>query len=105
MISTIIKILNLKEKYYFKYILILMFVNSFFELVSLAVFYPFIKFLTDATYGLDFVNRYLIKFDYQSANHTFIGTLYFIITAEFPSDSDVQLRKKSLQSKDKKTVE
>ena len=34
-----------------------------------------------------------------------IYTMKVLVTAEFPSDSDVQLRKTGLQSKDKKTVE
>jgi len=78
MISTIIKILNSEEKYYFKYILILMFINSFFELVSLAVFYPLIKFLTNETYGLDFINSYLAKFNYQIVNENELIYFYLV---------------------------
>ena len=77
MISTIIKILNSEEKYYFKYILILMFINSFFELVSLAAFYPLIKFLTNETYGLDFINSYLTNFNYQIENENEL--IYFYL--------------------------
>ena len=82
MISTIIKILNSEEKYYFKYILILMFINSFFELVSLAVFYPLIKFLTNETYGLDFINSYLAKLNYQIENENetcYLRTNYYLL--------------------------
>ena len=78
MISTIIKILNSEEKYYFKYILILMFINSFFELVSLAVFYPLIKFLTNETYGLDFINSYLAKLNYQIENENELIYFYLV---------------------------
>ena len=45
-----------------------------------------------------------MSFDYQGNSTMFFdGVLYFMVTAQFP-DSDVQLRKTGLQSKDKKTV-
>jgi ATP-binding cassette, subfamily B, bacterial PglK len=68
MIASIYKLLNFREKYHFKYIFILLCINSLLELMSLAIFYPLIKFLTDGNYGMATINNYLIKFDYQIIN-------------------------------------
>ena len=75
MINNIYKILNSKEKIFFKYIFFLMMINSSLELISLAVFYPLVKFLTDNTYGMDVINAYLAEFNYEITNSN--GLLFF----------------------------
>ena len=68
MIKSIYKLLNSNEKKYFNYIFFLLCLNSIFELISLAVFYPLIKFLIDDTYGLTVINNYLLKLNYENIN-------------------------------------
>jgi ATP-binding cassette, subfamily B, bacterial PglK len=79
MINNIYKILNSKERMFFKYIFFLMVINSALELVSLAVFYPLIKFLTDNTYGMDAINTYLAEFNYEITSSN--GLLFFFLGA------------------------
>ncbi len=83
MIASIYKLLNSREKNYFKYIFILLCLNSLFELISLAIFYPLIKFLTDNAYGMATINSYLVKFNYQIINTNeliffFLGVILII---------------------------
>jgi ABC-type bacteriocin/lantibiotic exporter with double-glycine peptidase domain len=79
MINNIYKILNSKERIFFKYIFFLMVINSALELISLAVFYPLVKFLTDNTYGMDAINAYLAEFNYEITNSN--GLLFFFLGA------------------------
>ena len=56
-----------------------MVINSSLELISLAVFYPLVKFLTDNTYGMDAINAYLVEFNYEITNSN--GLLFFFLGA------------------------
>lgn len=56
-----------------------MVINSSLELISLAVFYPLVKFLTDNTYGMDTINAYLVEFNYEITNPN--GLLFFFLGA------------------------
>ena len=79
MIQSIYKLLNLSEKNYFKYIFALLCLNSVFELLSLAVFYPLIKFLVDDTYSMATINSYLVNYKYQITNTNELIFLYLAL--------------------------
>ena len=51
MIQSILKILNISEKKYLIFILILLCINSLLELFSLAIFYPILSLLFDENYN------------------------------------------------------
>ena len=52
MIQSILKLLNTSEKKYFNFIFVLLCLNSLFELISLAIFYPTLTLLFDENYDL-----------------------------------------------------
>ena len=74
MIKKILRLLNDSEKKYFNFIFILLCINSFFELVSLAVFYPTLSILFDENYDFTKIDDLLNNFDIQIIN--FNGYLY-----------------------------
>jgi len=74
MIKKILRLLNDSEKKYFNFIFILLCINSFFELVSLAVFYPTLSILFDENYDFTKIDDLLNNFDIQIIN--FDGYLY-----------------------------
>lgn len=74
MIKSILRLLNDSEKKHFNYIFILLCINSFFELVSLAVFYPTLSILFDENYDFTKIDNLLNNFDIQIIN--FNGYLY-----------------------------
>ena len=77
MIQTVYKLLNSGEKKYFKFILFLLCLNSIFELISLAIFYPLLSFLIDSTYDISIINNFLDKFNYQIT--TYKGLIFFFL--------------------------
>jgi ATP-binding cassette, subfamily B, bacterial PglK len=77
MIKSILRLLNDSEKKHFNYIFILLCINSFFELVSLAVFYPTLSILFDENYDFTKIDNLLNNFDIQIIN--FNGYLYFFL--------------------------
>ena len=77
MIKSILRLLNDSEKKHFNYIFILLCINSFFELVSLAVFYPTLSILFDENYDFTKIDNLLNNFDIQIIN--FNGYLYFFM--------------------------
>jgi ABC-type multidrug transport system fused ATPase/permease subunit len=74
MIKSILRLLNDSEKKHFNYIFILLCINSIFELVSLAVFYPTLSILFDENYDFTKIDNLLNNFDIQIIN--FNGYLY-----------------------------
>ena len=78
MIKSILRLLNDSEKKQFNYIFILLCINSFFELVSLAVFYPTLSILFDENYDFTKIDNLLNNFDIQIIS--FNGYLYFFFS-------------------------
>ena len=74
MIKSVLRLLIDSEKKYFNYIFILLCINSFFELISLAVFYPTVSILFDENYDFTKIDNLLNNFDIQIIN--FNGYLY-----------------------------
>lgn len=65
MITTIYKLLSINEKRYFYFIFFLLCLNSIFELISLAVFYPILVLLFDENYDFERLNNYLQVLDFK----------------------------------------
>jgi len=65
MIKSIYKLLSKNEKKYFYFIFFLLCVNSIFELISLAAFYPILVLIFDKDYNFEIINNYLQFLDFN----------------------------------------
>lgn len=81
MIKSIYKLLSISEKKYFYFIFFLLFLNSIFELISLAAFYPILVLLFDKNYNFERINNYLhfLDFTFSSFNDYLYLFLFIIL--------------------------
>jgi len=77
MIKSILKLLDPSEKKYFNFIFVLLCINSFFELISLVIFYPMLTLLFDDNYDFTKIDIFLNNFGIQIIN--FNGYLYLFL--------------------------
>ena len=77
MIKSILKLLDTGEKRYFIFIFALLCINSFFELISLVIFYPMLTLLFDENYDFTKIDIFLNNFGIQIVN--FNGYLYLFL--------------------------
>ncbi|OUU25566.1 MAG: hypothetical protein CBB97_09480 [Candidatus Endolissoclinum sp. TMED37] len=79
MIQSILKLLNISEKKYLSFILILLCINSLLELFSLAIFYPILSLLFDENYNFTKLDN-LLNFLSIEIN-SYEGYLYFLLSS------------------------
>jgi ATP-binding cassette, subfamily B, bacterial PglK len=84
MITSIYKLLSISEKKYFYFIFFLLCINSIFELISLAAFYPILVLLFDENYNFEKINNYLQFLDFNSLSfNDYLFLFLFIILTVF----------------------
>lgn len=79
MIQSILKLLNISEKKYLSFILILLCINSLLELFSLAIFYPILSLLFDENYDFTKLDS-LLNFLNIEIN-SYEGYFYFLLSS------------------------